>query len=140
MILHVHVRGAWDYDIGDEVWQQSLAEAIPVDAGTSPAVPAWSYRLVRTTATLYATVSSPRRPQRSSTSSMSTERQAAFGTRLSAILRLAPRSRSATTAAYSRAAAPDAIPAAASERSRRARTRRRRLPSAETSRSVNSRE
>jgi hypothetical protein len=34
MIFRVHVQGAYDYDIGDEIWQQSLAEAITAEAET----------------------------------------------------------------------------------------------------------
>jgi hypothetical protein len=32
MILKVHLQGAASYDVGDEIWQQSLAEAIVVEA------------------------------------------------------------------------------------------------------------
>src|SRR6202008_2634976 len=32
MILNVQVPGAWPYEIGDEIWQQSLAEAIRAEA------------------------------------------------------------------------------------------------------------
>jgi hypothetical protein len=34
MILRVHVQGAHDYDVGDEIWQQPLAEAIAAEAHT----------------------------------------------------------------------------------------------------------
>jgi hypothetical protein len=34
MILKVHLQGAASYDVGDEIWQQSLAEAIAVEAET----------------------------------------------------------------------------------------------------------
>jgi hypothetical protein len=34
MILRIHVQGAHDYDIGDEIWQQSLEEAIAGEAET----------------------------------------------------------------------------------------------------------
>ena len=34
MILRVHVPGAHDYDIGDEIWQESLADAIAAEAET----------------------------------------------------------------------------------------------------------
>ena len=34
MILRVHVEGARHYDVGDEIWQQSLAEAITAEANT----------------------------------------------------------------------------------------------------------
>jgi hypothetical protein len=34
MILQVHAQGAHDYDIGDEIWHQSLAEAIAAEAET----------------------------------------------------------------------------------------------------------
>ena len=33
MILRVHVQGAPDYEIGDEIWQESLAEAIAARGG-----------------------------------------------------------------------------------------------------------
>ena len=32
LILHVHLPGAEPYEVGDEIWQQSLAEAIPAEA------------------------------------------------------------------------------------------------------------
>jgi hypothetical protein len=32
--LHVHIRGAGSYEIGDEIWQASLAEAIEAEART----------------------------------------------------------------------------------------------------------
>ena len=32
--LHVHVPGAGSYELGDEIWQQSLAEAIEAEART----------------------------------------------------------------------------------------------------------
>lgn len=34
MILRIHVEGARPYDVGDEIWQQSLAEAIKEEAET----------------------------------------------------------------------------------------------------------
>jgi hypothetical protein len=34
MILIVHLQGAASYDIGDEIWQESLAEAIHAEAAT----------------------------------------------------------------------------------------------------------
>jgi hypothetical protein len=34
MILKVHVEGAASYDVGDEIWQESLAEAIHAEAET----------------------------------------------------------------------------------------------------------
>ena len=34
LILRVHVPGAEPYEIGDEIWQQSLAEAITAEAHT----------------------------------------------------------------------------------------------------------
>ena len=34
LILRVHVPGAEPYEIGDEIWQQSLAEAITAEAQT----------------------------------------------------------------------------------------------------------
>ena len=34
MILKVHLQGAASYDIGDEIWQQSLADAINTEAET----------------------------------------------------------------------------------------------------------
>src|SRR5579863_9187420 len=34
MILRVHVPGAASYEIGDEIWQQSLADAIGTEADT----------------------------------------------------------------------------------------------------------
>jgi hypothetical protein len=34
MILRVHVPGAHDYEIGDEIWQVSLADAIDAEADT----------------------------------------------------------------------------------------------------------
>jgi hypothetical protein len=34
MILRVHVPGAHDYDIGDEIWQEPLADAIAAEAET----------------------------------------------------------------------------------------------------------
>jgi hypothetical protein len=34
LILRVHVPGAESYEIGDEVWQHSLAEAIAAEART----------------------------------------------------------------------------------------------------------
>ncbi len=34
MILDVHVQGARVYDIGDEIWQESLAEAIAAETET----------------------------------------------------------------------------------------------------------
>jgi hypothetical protein len=34
MILNVHVQGAPSYDIGDEIWQESLADAIRAEAET----------------------------------------------------------------------------------------------------------
>ena len=34
LILHVHVPGAEPYEIGDEIWQQLLAEAITAEAQT----------------------------------------------------------------------------------------------------------
>jgi hypothetical protein len=34
LILRVHVAGAEPYEIGDEIWQQSLAEAIATEAQT----------------------------------------------------------------------------------------------------------
>lgn len=34
MILRVHVQGAQHYDVGDEIWRQSLAEAITAEADT----------------------------------------------------------------------------------------------------------
>jgi hypothetical protein len=34
MILRVHVPGAHDYDVGDEIWQGSLADAIATEAET----------------------------------------------------------------------------------------------------------
>jgi hypothetical protein len=34
LILHVHVAGAAPYEIGDEIWQHSLAEAIEAEART----------------------------------------------------------------------------------------------------------
>jgi hypothetical protein len=34
MILNVHLQGAPCYDVGDEVWQQSLAVAIAAEAET----------------------------------------------------------------------------------------------------------
>ena len=34
IILRVHVPGAEPYEIGDEIWQQSLAEAIAAEAQT----------------------------------------------------------------------------------------------------------
>jgi hypothetical protein len=40
MILTVHIQGAPSYDIGDEIWQQSLADAIPAPKPKpSPATP-----------------------------------------------------------------------------------------------------
>jgi hypothetical protein len=32
--LHVHIPGAGSYEIGDEIWQPSLAEAIEAEART----------------------------------------------------------------------------------------------------------
>jgi hypothetical protein len=32
MVLNVHVPGASPYEIGDEVWQESLADAIRAEA------------------------------------------------------------------------------------------------------------
>ena len=32
--LHVHIPGAGSYEIGDEIWQSSLAEAIEAEART----------------------------------------------------------------------------------------------------------
>ena len=34
LILHVRVTGAEPYEIGEEIWQQSLAEAIAAEAQT----------------------------------------------------------------------------------------------------------
>lgn len=34
MILKVHVQGAASYDVGDEIWQESLAAAISAEAET----------------------------------------------------------------------------------------------------------
>jgi hypothetical protein len=34
LILRVHVPGAEPYEIGEEIWQQSLAEAIAAEAQT----------------------------------------------------------------------------------------------------------
>ena len=34
MILKIHVQGAASYDIGDEIWQESLADAINAEAVT----------------------------------------------------------------------------------------------------------
>jgi hypothetical protein len=34
MILKVHIDGAASYDVGDEIWQESLADAIHAEAGT----------------------------------------------------------------------------------------------------------
>ena len=34
MILRVHVQGGQDYEIGDEIWQESLAGAIAAEAET----------------------------------------------------------------------------------------------------------
>ena len=34
LILRVHVPGAEPYEIGDEIWQRSLAEAITAEAQT----------------------------------------------------------------------------------------------------------
>lgn len=34
MILKVHLHGAASYDIGDEIWQQSLADAVHTEAET----------------------------------------------------------------------------------------------------------
>jgi hypothetical protein len=34
MILRVHVQGAASYDIGDEIWQESLVDAINAEAET----------------------------------------------------------------------------------------------------------
>ena len=34
MILRVHVQGAQDYEIGDEIWQESLAGTIALEAQT----------------------------------------------------------------------------------------------------------
>ena len=34
MILRVHIPGAPEYEIGDEIWHQSLAEAIAAEAQT----------------------------------------------------------------------------------------------------------
>lgn len=34
MILRVHVPGAPEYEIGDEIWQQPLADAIAAEAQT----------------------------------------------------------------------------------------------------------
>ena len=34
LFLHVHVPGAEPYEIGDEIWQQSLDEAIAAEAQT----------------------------------------------------------------------------------------------------------
>jgi hypothetical protein len=36
MILEVHIPGAPSYDIGEEIWQQSLDEAIADEAQRSP--------------------------------------------------------------------------------------------------------
>jgi hypothetical protein len=38
MILNVHLDRAASYDVGDEIWQQSLADAIHAEAETI-----WSY-------------------------------------------------------------------------------------------------
>jgi hypothetical protein len=32
MVLNVHVRGATSYEVGDEIWQESLADAIRAEA------------------------------------------------------------------------------------------------------------
>ena len=34
MILKVHLQGAASYDVGDEIWQESLADAIHAEAET----------------------------------------------------------------------------------------------------------
>lgn len=34
MIVRIHVQGGSDYDIGDEIWQQSLLEALTAEAET----------------------------------------------------------------------------------------------------------
>ena len=34
MILRVHLQGAASYDVGDEIWQETLAEAIHAEAET----------------------------------------------------------------------------------------------------------
>jgi hypothetical protein len=34
MILKVHLQGAPSYDVGDEIWQESLANAIHAEAET----------------------------------------------------------------------------------------------------------
>ena len=34
MILNIHLHGASSYDVGDEIWQQPLADAIATEAET----------------------------------------------------------------------------------------------------------
>jgi hypothetical protein len=34
VILRIHIQGAHDYDVGDEIWQESLLEAITAEAET----------------------------------------------------------------------------------------------------------
>lgn len=62
LILYVHVSGAQPYQIGDEIWQHSLADAITAEASTI-AEDAGSDLLEAPpppTATSYATRSSPK--------------------------------------------------------------------------------
>ena len=62
MILNVHIPGAPDHEIGDDIWQEPLADAIRFEAenvASTPRTRTYSPPPTKRIATSYVTRSSP---------------------------------------------------------------------------------